>query len=94
MTLISQDEPETLARRYVWWQTPAQTLESPEVLLRQILKLGTADDYLTARELWGEEAFKRALITAPPGAIDERSWAFWHRQYRLEPEPQSSRSFT
>jgi hypothetical protein len=94
MTLISRDELETLARRYVWWQAPGETLESPDVLLLQILRLGTADDYMTAREHWGEAAFKRALTTAPAGALDERSWVFWHRQYGLPLKPAAKRSFS
>ena len=94
MTPTTQDELETLARRYVWWQIPADTLKSPETLLRQILRIGTADDYLMAREYWGEEAFKRALVTAPPGSIDERSWVFWHRQYHLPLRPLARRSFS
>lgn len=72
-----------LAERYVWWQEPTETLREPPVLLRQILRLGTGDDYGAARRIWGIAAFKRALVTAPPGALDKRSWVFWHRHYRL-----------
>jgi hypothetical protein len=82
-----------LAARYVWWQSPAQTLRSPPALLCQILRLGTADDYVLARCHWGEAAFRAALANAPPGAIDERSWVFWHRQYRLTPRAFPRRSF-
>jgi hypothetical protein len=72
-----------LAERYVWWQEPAETLRELPVLLRQILRVGTGDDYVAARRFWGVAAFKCALVTAPPGALDKRSWVFWHRHYRL-----------
>lgn len=85
--------PTALAKRYVWWQTPEETLATPETLLRQILKMGTADDYVAACNKWGVEAFKQALISAPAGSIDERSWVFWHRHYGLPEQPLPKRSF-
>ena len=67
-----------LAARYEWWLAPSEILRTPRLLLRQILRFGTEDDYVAARRQWGSAAFKRALVTAPPGALDERSWVFWH----------------
>ena len=84
---------EALALRYVWWQSAEETLASPETLLRQILKIGTADDYVAGRSYWGERAFRRALASAPAGSLDERSWAFWHRHYKLPERPFPKRSF-
>jgi hypothetical protein len=83
---ISRQARLRLAERYVWWQEPSETLREPPLLLRQILRLGTEDDYVAARRFWGEAAFKRALIDAPPGALDKRSWVFWHRRYHLRPQ--------
>jgi hypothetical protein len=77
---------EDLARAYIWWEAPAEALKSPARLLRQILKLGTAQDYLAACGIWGEAAMREALTSAPPGALDPRSWHFWHLRYGL-PEP-------
>jgi len=85
---------EALAGRYVWWQPATETLASPVILLRQILTMGTADDYIAAREHWGEQAFRDALISAPAGSLDERSWVFWHRQYELPLKPFPKRSFS
>ena len=34
-----------LARRYVWWQEPAETLLDVRHLLRQIMALGRPEDY-------------------------------------------------
>ncbi len=91
---MSQEALEFLARRYVWWQEADRTLEFPDVLLRQILRLGTADDYIAARDHWGENALKHALITSPPGAIDDRSREFWYRLYDLRSAPPPRRSFS
>lgn len=85
--------PDQLALRYVWWQPAEETLRTPQVLLWQILKLGTADDYVAARAIWGEDAFRQALRDAIPGALDERSWVFWHRHYGLEIPPFPRRVF-
>jgi hypothetical protein len=90
---ISRQARLGLAARYVWWQTPTQTLRTPRLLLRQILRLGTEDDYVLARKHWGTPAIKRALVSAPPGALDERSWAFWHRHFHLKPQPLPRRRF-
>lgn len=90
---ISLQKRRKLAARYVWWQDLATTLKRPRVLLRQILFIGTEDDYVAARRHWGTAAFKRALVTAPPGTIDKRSWVFWHRHYRLKPQAYPRRHF-
>ncbi len=74
-----------LARRYVWWMEPEAALGDLPRLLCQIMAFGTARDYVAARRLWGEGAFKDALRTARPGALDERSWVFWHRHFALPP---------
>jgi len=89
----SASKAEALALRYVWWQSAEETLASPDKLLRQILKIGTADDYVAGCEIWGEQAFKNALASAPAGSLDERSWAFWHRHYGLPEGSFPKRSF-
>lgn len=89
----SASKKEALALRYVWWQSAEETLASPETLLRQILKIGTAEDYVASCAHWDEDAFKRALESAPAGSLDERSWVFWHRHYGLPERPFPKRSF-
>jgi hypothetical protein len=82
-----------LAKRYVWWQGPAETLENVPQLLRQIMALGTPADYATALGLWGKNAFVCALLEAPPGALDDRSWYFWRRHFGLPEAPPPARRF-
>ena len=82
-----------LALRYVWWQSAEKTLAAPGTLLRQILRIGTAEDYVAACSYWGESALRRALESAPAGSLDERSWVFWHRHYGLPARAFPRRTF-
>lgn len=84
---------EKLARRYVWWEPPSRALADPRKLLCQILKMGTAEDYVAAVEIWGEQAFRDASQNALPGEVDGRSWAFWRRYYGMENKPPPRRTF-
>jgi hypothetical protein len=64
-----------LARRYVWWHTPEQTLTRQDHFLCQLMQLGTAQDVRTARSLRGDDEFRAALRSALPGVLDARSWS-------------------
>ena len=68
-------------------------MRSPVKILRQILNMGSSSDYASACEIWGEQAFRDALVTAPPGALNERAWVFWHRCYGIEMKPLPRRHF-
>jgi len=76
-----------LARRYVWWQSPAQARSNQTRLLCQLMQLGTYDDVKTARAILGDDAFRAALADAPPGVLDPRSWNFWHLVLFGRPPP-------
>jgi hypothetical protein len=82
-----------LAARYVWWQPVETTLREPLPLLWSVLKIGTAEDYVALRDRVGEAALIDALRRAPPGALDERSWVFWHRRCGLPEAPFPDRRF-
>lgn len=84
---------EALAARYVWWQPVTETLAERRKLLCAIMRLGTAADYVVARDLFGEAAFAEALRAAGPGDLDERSWYFWHRHFGREPGRYPQRRF-
>jgi hypothetical protein len=78
LTHVNGDVLIELARRYVWWESPETTLTRSDLLLCQLMQLGTAEDVRTARGMLGDEAFRAALRSAPPGVLDDRSWNFWH----------------
>ena len=82
-----------LSRRYVWWLPPAEVARDPDRLIRQVLSLGLPEDYLFLLDHFGRERIIQALRSAPAGAIDPRSWTFWHRQFGLAVPPLPQRSF-
>ena len=89
---VVEGQLEELARRYVWWLAPAVALANHAHLLCQIMQLGTWEDIRTAKQRFGEDAFREALRAAPPGVLDERSWNFWHLNlFHREPPPMPTR---
>jgi len=84
---VSDDVLLELARRYIWWQPPEQTLARAELLPCQLMQLGTLEDVSAARRLLGDDAFRAALRAAPPGILDARSWNFWHLVLLHQPPP-------
>lgn len=76
-----------LAKRYIWWETPAEAVRYPMRVLAQVMNLGDYDDIQRMVEVFGDEALRDVIRHAEIGWLDERSWAYWH--YRLgmaEPE--------
>lgn len=78
---------EALARRYVWWESPETALARQDLLLCQIMQLGTWEDVGLARRRFGDHAFEQALRRAPAGVLDARSWNYWNRFYGIVPVP-------
>ena len=76
-----------LARRYVWWLPPEEALERPALVLCQLMQLGTYEDVAAAVEVVGEDGLRDALLHAPPGVLDPRSWTYWHLRLFRRPPP-------
>lgn len=82
--VIADLEARRLASRYVWWQPVEATLADPRKLLCQILRMGRAEDYLSAERLWGAAALRAALRDAVRGEIDPKSTRFWRLRFGLD----------
>ena len=82
-----------LAPRVVWFEDPQQALASPVRFLAYLMTYGTANDIATVRQYVGEEGFKEALETAPPGIIDARSWSYWNAMAGRYPPPPMPQRF-
>ncbi len=90
--MVNGDVLDELARRYVWWQTPAQTRQRRDHFLCQLMQLGTYEDVREARHLLGDDAFREALRRAPAGILDPQSWNFWHLfLFKAPPPPPPAR---
>ena len=90
---VNERDPVQLARRYIWWQRPEETLANEVRLLCQILSRGTPEDYAAAARHFGRDAFVDAVDKALPGWIDDRSWYFWRRAFGMPETPPPTRRF-
>jgi len=70
-----------LARKYVWWKTPAEAMAQPERVVAQVMNLGDQRDVEAMARLLGDEVLREVLVHSGPGQLDERAWTYWH--YRL-----------
>ena len=78
---------EALARKYVWWQPPRQTLATPSLLAAQIMTLGVLEDVQWLLGCVSPDALRGVLRHPPVGIFNERSWRFWHLQLGVAPIP-------
>lgn len=92
------EEIRALAKRYVWWLPPEESLAIPLRVVAQVMDLGTMADCAAMEKFFGRPAMRQAIQRAQPGWFRERSWTFW--RYRLgltkwgkEPPPLPTRSF-
>jgi hypothetical protein len=83
-------EIETVARRVVWFELPAEALSDPVRFMAYAMARATFEDMKVIRKYVSDEDFLEALDKAPPGIIDRRSWAYWNSKmgrYPAPPEP-------
>jgi len=71
----------TLARKYIWWQSPEESLGWPERIIAQVMNIGTIEDTSTLETLLPSGTLQDVLRHAQPGWFRPKSWTFWH--YRL-----------
>jgi hypothetical protein len=81
MQAVDREALEALARKYVWWKTPAEALARPERIIAQVMDIGDWADVRTLEWAAGEPMLREVLTHAGAGQFNARSWAFWH--YRL-----------
>jgi hypothetical protein len=79
-----------VAPRIIWFEPPERALADPIRFLAYLMTYGTLEDIAVVRRHLGPEDFREALEHAPPGIIDERSWAYWNvvaGRYPVPPMP-------
>lgn len=87
-------ETEAIARRIIWFETPAQALSDPIRFMAYTMASATHEDMQALRGYVSEADFLEALDKAPPGIIDPRSWAYWNSKMgRYPPPPLPKRTF-
>jgi hypothetical protein len=81
--MTSQAALERIAARVIWWQRPEVSLGNVPRFLMQVMTLGSWSEVQEAREAFGEEAMRNALVNAEPGVFDGKSWTYWHVVFGL-----------
>ena len=74
---------ESLGKRYFWWKTPDEVAAHPDLLIAQIMDIGTWDDWVTLERAVPAEHLCEVLRHAEPGQFSARSWQFWHLRLHL-----------
>jgi hypothetical protein len=76
-----------LAPCVIWFEEPERALANPVRFLAYLMAYGTHKDVAIVKRYVGQETFEEALEQAPPGIIDERSWAYWNAMAGRYPPP-------
>lgn len=80
-------ELESVARRVVWFKPQAEAIKETNIFVAYVLTYGTHEDVSILRKYLADEDFRKAIITAPPGIFDPRSWAYWNLKIGRYPTP-------
>jgi len=92
--MIETEPLRKIARSLIWWQPPEIALANPRRFLAQVMTLGTWDEIKKVEAEFGLDAFKDALLNAPAGVFDPRSWAYWRAVFALPEAEMPRRSLT
>jgi hypothetical protein len=76
-----------VAPRIMWFEPPEQALADPVRFLAYLMTYGTLEEIAVVRRHLDLDDFREALDRAPPGIIDERSWAYWNAVTGRYPAP-------
>lgn len=79
-----------VAARVIWFEPPEQALADPIRFLAYLMTYGTLEDIAVLQRYLDSGDFREALEQAPPGIIDDRSWAYWNvmaGRYPIPPMP-------
>jgi hypothetical protein len=94
-SLPLNSELESVARRVVWFEDPGLALADPIRFAAYVLTYGMHCDVEALRTYIGDEGLKEAVLNAPPGIFDARSWAYWNLKIgRFPTPPMPERSFS
>lgn len=76
----------TRLSKYIWWQDCETAVVDENRLIAQVMDLGTWEDCLELKEVFGYDVLADVLINSQPGWFHPNSWAFWHYALRLIPD--------
>jgi hypothetical protein len=76
-----------VARHVIWFEPPEQALADPIRFLAYLMTYGTIEEIVVVEQYVAPDDFREALEHAPPGIMDERSWAYWNVMTGRHPVP-------
>ena len=76
-----------LAPHIIWFEPPEQALADPTRFLADLMTYGTLAEIAVVRRYVELDDFRETLERAPPGIMDERSWAYWNLVCDRRPAP-------
>jgi hypothetical protein len=76
-----------VAKHIIWFEPPEKALADPVRFLTYLMTYGTAEEIEVVRRYLDLDDFRAALEQAPPGIMDERSWAYWNVMTGRDPVP-------
>lgn len=79
--LVDANHLQPLAKKYIWWKTPADAALTPERIVAQVMDIGDYEDVQSLAKAVGDDYLKAVLVGAEIGQFSPRSWVYWH--YRL-----------
>ena len=77
-------------RSVIWFEPPEEAIRYPSRLLCYAMQFTSEPSFSVLRHHFGDDAFREALRSAPPGIMDKKSWGFFHdyfRPYGDQPTP-------
>jgi hypothetical protein len=76
-----------LAPRVIWFEPAEAALADPVRFLAYVMAYGTVEEISLVRRYVSLDDFRETLEHAPPGVMDERSWAYWNTKFGRYPVP-------
>jgi hypothetical protein len=77
-----------VASRVIWFEPPERALADPIRFLAYVMTYATVDEIdVVCRYVDMMDDLREALEHAPPGIMDERSWAYWNVMVDRYPVP-------
>jgi hypothetical protein len=73
--------------RIIWFEPPERALADPIRFMAYAMTYARHEDMRVIRRHVSDDDFREALDRAPPGIIDQRSWAYWNSKMGRYPPP-------
>jgi len=80
-----------IAKSYIWWKTPKETLSDPIFFIAHVMNLATWEDAMYVLKKYRRNNFLQTIKMVSPGILNPKSWYFWHRWLGVVPSPYPKR---